>query len=216
MPASGCRTGRFVIPNARAPSKTTAMIALDVRELIRRHVFDQPAGSAFRLNLAYPWLRVMRLNSSSLDLQLVTGRTVIVPLVWASCGVVGERMRLECPLCGRRVCALYYLEPRARLSALQWPLVCGTAHQQHRAKVSDEAKNPPEARRLWPESRAPGSRRSRAACGGGPTRGIVLRWPGSNASWAIDLNRPPPNRCQLMVRLCRTSPAAIESDRARS
>ena len=66
------------------------MIALDVRELIRRHVFDQPAGSAFRLNLAYPWLRVMRLNSSSLDLQLVTGRSVIVPLVWASCGVMGE------------------------------------------------------------------------------------------------------------------------------
>jgi hypothetical protein len=82
------------------------MIALDVRELIRRHVFDQPAGSAFRLNLAYPWLRVMRLNSSSLDLQLVTGRSVIVPLVWASCGVMGERMRLECPLCGQRVCAL--------------------------------------------------------------------------------------------------------------
>jgi hypothetical protein len=25
-------------------------------------VFDNPAGSAFRLNLAYPWLRVMRLN----------------------------------------------------------------------------------------------------------------------------------------------------------
>jgi hypothetical protein len=87
-------------------------IALDVRELIRKHVFEQPVGSTFHLNIAYPWLRVMRLNSCSLDLELVTGRTVTVPLVWASCGVMGERMRLACPLCGRRVCALYYVEPR--------------------------------------------------------------------------------------------------------
>jgi hypothetical protein len=54
-------------------------IALDVRELIRKHVFDQPVGSVFRLNIAFPWLRVMRLNSSSIDLELVTGRTVVVP-----------------------------------------------------------------------------------------------------------------------------------------
>ena len=87
-------------------------IALDVRELIRKRVFEQPVGSAFRLNIAFPWLRVMRLNSSSLDLELITGRTVVVPLVWAHCGVMGERRRLECPLCGQRVCALYYLEPR--------------------------------------------------------------------------------------------------------
>jgi hypothetical protein len=87
-------------------------IALDARELIRQRVFDNPAGSAFRLPLAYPWLRVMRLNSSSLDLQLVTGRIVAVPLVSTSCGVVGQRMRLECPLCAQRVCTLYYLEPR--------------------------------------------------------------------------------------------------------
>jgi len=40
-------------------------IALDVRELIRKRVFEEPVGSLFHLNLAYPWLRVMRLNSSS-------------------------------------------------------------------------------------------------------------------------------------------------------
>jgi hypothetical protein len=57
-------------------------------------------GSEFNLNLAYPWLRVMRLAYSSLDLQLVTGRKVVVPLVRANCGAMGERMRLECPLCG--------------------------------------------------------------------------------------------------------------------
>ena len=87
-------------------------VALDVRELIRQRVFERGVGSEFSLNLAYPWLRVMRLNSSALELQLVTGRTVIVPLVRANCGAMGERMRLECPLCARRVCTLYYLEPR--------------------------------------------------------------------------------------------------------
>ena len=83
-------------------------IALDVRELIRKHVFEQPVGSTFRLNIAYPWPRVTRLGSSTLDLDLVTGRTVTVPLVWARCGV-RERMRLQCQLCARRVCTLYHL-----------------------------------------------------------------------------------------------------------
>jgi hypothetical protein len=86
-------------------------IALDARELTRKLIFEHPAGSAFQLNLRFPWLRIMRLNSASLDLELVTGRTVTVPLIWASCGVIGERLRLGCPLCGRRVCALYYVEP---------------------------------------------------------------------------------------------------------
>jgi Resolvase, N terminal domain len=63
-------------------------IALDVRELICKRVFGQPVGSVFRLNLRFPWLRMMRLNSSTLDLELVTGRTITVPLVWASCGVM--------------------------------------------------------------------------------------------------------------------------------
>jgi hypothetical protein len=84
-------------------------IALDVRELIRKRVFEQPVGSVFRLNIAFPWLRAMRLNSSTLDLDLVTGRTIIVPLVWASSGVMDERIRIECPRCGRRVCVLYHL-----------------------------------------------------------------------------------------------------------
>jgi hypothetical protein len=81
-------------------------VALDVRELIRKHVFERPVGSVFHLNLRFPWLRVMRLNHGTLDLQFVTGRTVSVPLAWASCGIMGERMRLECPLYGRRVCVL--------------------------------------------------------------------------------------------------------------
>jgi hypothetical protein len=87
-------------------------IALDVRELIRKNVFEQPVGSTFRLSIAYPRLRMMRLGSSTLDLDLVTGRTVVVPLVWASCGVMGERMRLQCPLCARRVCTLYHIYGR--------------------------------------------------------------------------------------------------------
>jgi hypothetical protein len=102
----------FRHPKCEGTIEDHRMIALDVRELIRKHVFDRPVGSAFDLNLAYPWLRVMRLNSSSLDLQLVTGRIVVVPLVWVSCGAMGERIRIECPLCGRRICILYCVDGR--------------------------------------------------------------------------------------------------------
>ena len=122
-----------------------------MRELIRHRVFHQPVGSIFRLNLRFPWLRVMRLNSSStLDLELVTGRTVVVPLVLASCGVMGQRMRLECPLCGQRVCALYYVDPRLACRR------CNTLWYAAQARAAtgerpDQAESQPEARRLWPD-----------------------------------------------------------------
>jgi hypothetical protein len=87
-------------------------IALDVRELIRKRVFDQPVGSMFRPSLAYPWLRMMRLDADALYLELNGGHVVTVPLVWANCGVMGARMRLACPLCARRVCVLYHLDSR--------------------------------------------------------------------------------------------------------
>ena len=139
-------------------------IALDVRELIRKRVFEQPVGSVFHLNIALPWLRLMRLNSSSLNLELITGRTIIVPLVSASCGVVGQRMRLECPLCARRVCTLYYLEPRLacrRCNGL-WYAAQRTssygrkalAKRKIRRKFGDygqlwAAKFPPKPRGMW-------------------------------------------------------------------
>ncbi len=34
----------------------------------------------------------------------------VVPLVWARCGVLGGRLRLECPRCSQRVCMLYHLD----------------------------------------------------------------------------------------------------------
>jgi hypothetical protein len=110
-------------------------IALDVRELIRHRVFERRVGSEFNLNLAYPWLRIMRLNSSSLDLQLVTGRVVAVPLVRANCGVMGERMRLECPLCARRVCTLYHLDGRVacrRCNGLWYAAQRTSSHTERR------------------------------------------------------------------------------------
>jgi hypothetical protein len=139
-------------------------IALDVRELIRKHVFEQPVGSVFHLNLAFPWLRVMRLKSSSLELQLLSGRVVSVPVVWARCGVMGERMRLECPLCGRRVCTLYYLEPR--LACRRCNGLCYAAQRtssygrkvlakrKRRRKLGDygqlwAAQYPPKPRGMW-------------------------------------------------------------------
>jgi hypothetical protein len=102
----------FRQPKCEGTIEDHRMIALDVRELIRHRVFDQPVGSIFRLNMRFPWLRVMRLNSSSLDLHLVTGRIVVVPLVWARCGAMGEQIRIECPLCGRRICVLYCVDGR--------------------------------------------------------------------------------------------------------
>jgi hypothetical protein len=155
-------------------------IALDVRELIRQRVFDNPVGSAFRLNLAYPWLRVMQLNSSSLHLQLVTGRIVVVPLVSASCGVMGQQMRLECPLCARRVCTLHHLHGRVACRR------CRAFGTQRSARVA-------MAGNRWPSGKSAASlatmvnsgqlstHQSRAACGGGRTLVIVRRWPVSSA-----------------------------------
>jgi hypothetical protein len=139
-------------------------VALDVRELIRKGVFERPVGSAFHLNLAYPWLRVMRLNSSSLDLHLVTGRNVVIPLVAANCGAMRERMRLECPLCGRRVCMLYYLDPRLacrRCNGLRYGAQRvshygrqALAKHKTRRRLGDygqlwAAKYPPKPRGMW-------------------------------------------------------------------
>ena len=62
----------FRHPKCEGTIEDHRMIALDVRELIRHRVFDQPVGSIFRLNMRFPWLRVIRLNSCSLDLELAT------------------------------------------------------------------------------------------------------------------------------------------------
>jgi hypothetical protein len=139
-------------------------IALDVRELMRKRVFEQPVGSAFRLQLRFPWLRTMRLNSFSLDLELVTGCTVTVPLVWTSCGVIGDRVRLGCPLCRRRVCVLYHLYGRVacrRCNDLWYAAqrISSTARKfltkrKIRRKLGDygqipSAKLPPKPRRMW-------------------------------------------------------------------
>ena len=160
-------------------------IALDVRELIRNRVFERRVGSVFHLDLAYPWLRIMRLNSSSLDLELVTGRIVVVPLVSANCGVMGERIRLACPLCARRVCTLYYLEPRLacrRCNGL-WYAAQRTSSSARKALAKRKIRRKlGNYGQLWAAS----TRQSRAACGGEPMRAIVRRWTGSSASSVID------------------------------
>jgi hypothetical protein len=151
-------------PKCEGTVEDHRLIALDVRELIRLRVFEQPVGRVSNLDLTFPWLRVMRLNSSSLDLQLVTGRIVVVPLVRASCGAIGERLRLECPLCGRRVCTLYYLDGRVacrRCNGL-WYAAQRTstygrkflAKRKIRRKLGDygqhcAAEFPPKPRGMW-------------------------------------------------------------------
>jgi hypothetical protein len=106
----------------------------------------------------------MRLNDTTLDLQLVTGRTVTVPLISANCGAVGEQMRLECPLRGRRVCVLYYVEPRfacRRCNNLWYAAQRKSgfgrktlAKRKIRRKLGDygqlwAAEHPPKPRGMW-------------------------------------------------------------------
>ena len=139
-------------------------IALDVRELIRKSVFGQRVGSTFRPNLAYPWLRMMRLNANSLCLELNAGRAVTLPLVWANCGVMGARMRLSCPLCARRVCVLYHLDSRlacSRCNSLRYAAQRSSsfgrkalARRKIRRKLGDygqlwSATYPPKPRGMW-------------------------------------------------------------------
>jgi hypothetical protein len=159
-------------------------IALDVRELIRYRVFDQPVGSIFRLNIRFPWLRMMRLNSCSLDLELVTGRTVIVPLVWARCGIMGERMRIECPLCTRRVCALYFLDGRIACRHCNG-LWYGAQRTSAKGRKFQAMRNVRRKLGDYGQFWAAKSRQSRAACGGGPMLGIVRRWPGSSGGYSF-------------------------------
>ncbi len=148
-------------------------IALDVRELIRKRVLEQPVGTAFRPNLAFPWLRVMRLNSTTLDLELVSGRTVIVPLVWASCGIMGRRTRLQCPLCGRRICTLYSSQGWRAGSVMAFDT-------RHNVPAATAARRSPSGKSAASLATMVNfgrlsSHQSLAVCGGEPTRVIVRR-----------------------------------------
>jgi hypothetical protein len=86
-------------------------IALDVRELTRQHVFDHRVGTVFHLNLRFPWLRMMRLSAASMDLQLVSGRTIIVPVVWAL-WLHGPAEKARMPTARSPRCLLYHLDER--------------------------------------------------------------------------------------------------------
>ncbi len=86
--------------------------ALDVRELYRHRVFDQPVGSVWRnCALTWPWLRSFRLDPASLELELSNGRRMTVPLIWTHCGIF-NRYWLVCPLCARTVRLLYGIDER--------------------------------------------------------------------------------------------------------
>jgi hypothetical protein len=82
--------------------------SIDVREMIRRGMLDHPVGTTWRqCALRWPWIAAIRLDQASLQLRLRSGRVAVVPLTWARCGTVGNRLRLVCPCCRRRVCKLY-------------------------------------------------------------------------------------------------------------
>jgi hypothetical protein len=86
--------------------------ALDARELYRHRVFVQPIRTVWRnCALTWPWLRSFRLASGSLELELLNGRHVTVPLIWTECGIF-NRYWLVCPLCQRTVRLLYGIDER--------------------------------------------------------------------------------------------------------
>jgi hypothetical protein len=104
-------TRRTRRPRCRGTVEDHRRVALDVRELTRQRMFDAPVGTVWRdCAFRWPWLRAMRLDWANLILELATGRTETVKLMWARCGMAGSQMRLLCPLCSRRVCLVYYLD----------------------------------------------------------------------------------------------------------
>ena len=109
-------------------------------------------------------MRLTRLQLSHIDLELVTGRVVSVPLVRADCGVMGDRMRLKCPLCDRRIVLLYHLEGRLacrRCNGLRYEAQRTSSYgrqaltrQKIRRKLGDYGqlwaiKYPPKPRGMW-------------------------------------------------------------------
>jgi hypothetical protein len=100
----------------------------------------------------------------------------------SSCGVMGQRMRLECPLCGCRVCTLYHT-----ISTAESLVVVVMAFGMRDSAAAAMAE------RRWPNVKfvaglattanygPPSTHQSRAACGGGRTLVIVRRWNVSSA-----------------------------------
>jgi hypothetical protein len=120
-------------------------IALDVRELIRKRVFEQPVGSTFRLQhclsmAACDAAKCFNAGSRSRHRSHRRGAAGLGQL-----RRYGKAHAATMPVvCSARLHALS--SPRqGRLSALQWPLVCSTADQQQRPKSPSQAKNPPQA-----------------------------------------------------------------------
>ena len=153
-------------------------IALDVRELIRKRVFEQPAGSIFHLNIAFPWLRLMRLNSASLDgtrhrphHQRATG--------FGKLRRHGPANEVGVPaVCSAHLHALPS-RTEAGVPSVQRPLVCGTAHQQLWPEGAGQTEDPAQTWRLRPTLGGQVSTKAArhvatdlcaALCGAGPDR----------------------------------------------
>jgi hypothetical protein len=133
-----------------APHRTVEQYrytALDVRELYRHRVFVQPVGTVWRnCTLTWPWLRWFRLDSASLELELLNGSHVTVPLIWTQCGIF-NRYWLVCPLCqctvrlllrGRRTVCLPAVRPVTARLAVQ---------KRGRPQIIQSAQNSAKARR---------------------------------------------------------------------
>jgi hypothetical protein len=96
------------------PSRTRGTVehhsSLDVRHLTSGGLFYLPVPASLPwVGLRCPWLRLIRTNSSGIEITWRAGHTEQVQIVWVRAGAIGLRPRFECPRCHRRVCKLYDL-----------------------------------------------------------------------------------------------------------
>jgi hypothetical protein len=99
---------------------------------------------------------------------------------------MGERMRLECSLRARRVCTLYYLEPRLACSRCNglWYAAQRTSSYGRRVLAKLQIRrNLGDYGQLWATECPP----RRRVCDEGPMSVIARRRPGSSANSVIDL-----------------------------
>ena len=139
------RTMRYSLPPHRTVEQYR-YTALDVRELYRHRVFNQPVGSVWRnCALTWPWLRWFRLGSASLELELLNGRHVTVPLILDGMRHLQpllaclSTMSAHCPptLRDRRTVRLPALRPvTARLATQKrgWPEIPPSAQNSAKAR----------------------------------------------------------------------------------
>jgi hypothetical protein len=91
------------------PGTVEKQVSLDMLDLNRRRRLDEVTVRYSGATLRWPWLRDIRANRWSVELQFehFEGKQSI-PIMWSWCNFGGYRPWFRCPYCPRRVRKLYY------------------------------------------------------------------------------------------------------------